>query len=98
MSIWNKPSRYGTYEGERGSPSQWRNTFAAMSGDEARVIIEAAKETPWSLLGIEPTDDLKAIKSAYRKRMLEVHPDRGGSEEAAKKVIAAWTLIEETLK
>ncbi len=95
-SIWNSPSRYGTYEGPRGTPEQWRESYAAMTGDEARVIVD--KDSPWTILGVEPTDDLEALRKAFKKRVREVHPDLGGSEEETKRVIAAWTLIQEALK
>jgi curved DNA-binding protein CbpA len=35
----------------------------------------------YEILGLPETADLTAIKSAYRRRSLECHPDRGGTHE-----------------
>jgi hypothetical protein len=39
------------------------------------------------LLGIQPTTDLSAIKKAYRKKVMMVHPDRNPSVDAQTKFI-----------
>ena len=44
----------------------------------------------WQILGIEPGSDEVAIKSAFRKKALKVHPDVGGSDEEFKKLFAAY--------
>lgn len=42
-------------------------------------------------LGIPRSADESAIKSAYRRRVKDVHPDQGGDEEAFKRVREAYT-------
>jgi hypothetical protein len=37
--------------------------------------------------------DLTALKSAFRKKMFGAHPDHGGSNEAARLVIEAYTRL-----
>jgi hypothetical protein len=37
---------------------------------------------PFAALGLEPTNDLKAITTAWKRKAFEAHPDRGGSHEA----------------
>ncbi len=41
----------------------------------------------FKLLGIQPTTDLNAIKKAYRKKVMLVHPDRNHSVDAQMKFI-----------
>lgn len=55
----------------------------AMSPDEA-----------YRRLGLERTADEAEVQRAYREKVKEVHPDRGGDEEAFRKVNEAY----ETLK
>jgi preprotein translocase subunit Sec63 len=49
--------------------------------------------TPYEILGILPGATLTEIKAAYRARMMQCHPDKGGSDEEAKKVNAAYEAL-----
>lgn len=49
-----------------------------------------AKASVWETLGLTPSATLLEIKHAYRKRALETHPDRGGTDEAFRAVQAAY--------
>jgi hypothetical protein len=51
---------------------------------------QAAPESIWSLLGVAQTASLTEIKAAYRKRALELHPDRGGDPETFRRLLAAY--------
>ena len=46
-----------------------------------------------SVLGVDPTADQAAIKRAYRERVKDVHPDRGGDEAEFKQVTAAYDRL-----
>ena len=48
---------------------------------------------PYQVLGIRPGADLTEIKAAYRKRMMQCHPDKGGSDAEAKMVNAAFEML-----
>ncbi len=44
---------------------------------------------PRAVLGVGPADDLAAVRRAYRRLVLEYHPDRNPSEKAAARFRAA---------
>ena len=44
----------------------------------------------WELLGVSKDATLTALKAAYRKRALELHPDRGGDPELFRRLLAAY--------
>ncbi len=46
--------------------------------------------SPHEVLGVEPDADEEAIEAAYRRRVKQVHPDRGGSVEAFSRVREAY--------
>ena len=95
MSVWNTPPNYGTYEGERGNPEQWRSFFdTAWNKDTASEIIK--DESPWGILGIEADASKAEIKKAFKTMMKTHHPDKGGDTEYAKKIIAAYVFLTET--
>ena len=45
------------------------------------------------LLGLAPGATFAQIRAAYRKKARELHPDRGGSDEAMKRVNAAYHAL-----
>ncbi|GAB3034618.1 J domain-containing protein [Natronobiforma cellulositropha] len=46
-------------------------------------------------LGVSEAADAGEVKRAYREKVKEVHPDRGGDEEAFKRVTAAYDRLSE---
>jgi hypothetical protein len=44
---------------------------------------------PWSVLGIDPTDDREEIAEAFKERAMVCHPDHGGSGEAMRQLLSA---------
>lgn len=87
------PSRYGTYEGEFGNPSQWAGAFKKrMHPDDVKRIL--GDNNPWEILGLRVGATQSEIKSAYRKRVRETHPDVTGKDgEEFKQVQAAYEKI-----
>jgi curved DNA-binding protein CbpA len=49
--------------------------------------------SPFEVLGIEPDADEDELKEAYRQRVLETHPDHGGSAEAFRQVREAYEAV-----
>jgi curved DNA-binding protein CbpA len=45
------------------------------------------------VLGVAPDADAEAIRAAHRRLAANVHPDRGGSDELARRVNAARDLL-----
>lgn len=49
--------------------------------------------TAYQILGVQPGADLAEIKAAYRQRMMQCHPDKGGDLEEAKRVNRAFEML-----
>lgn len=95
-NIWTDPSPYGEYEGEAGNADQWRGFFKeAWDKATAQKLIGEDLETPYKILGIETGASIVEIKRAFHKLILKHHPDRGGDNETARKIIAAYTILME---
>ena len=57
-----------------------------------RVVVTDEAEAR-SILGIDRTADADAIRSAHRRLIASVHPDRGGSTDLTRRVNAARDLL-----
>jgi len=91
-NVWKDPSPYGTYEGERGSPSQWRSEFhQRFTKEEIAVILES--DSPYDVLGISCSATDAEIKKAFIALIKIHHPDKGGDVEKAQKIIAAYQQL-----
>ena len=51
-----------------------------------------------ALLGVPAGADAGAIRAAHRRLVADVHPDRGGSDEATRRANAARDLLLERLR
>jgi ferredoxin len=49
--------------------------------------------SPFEVLGIDPDADEEEVERAYRRRVMEAHPDHGGSARAFQHVRAAYEAI-----
>ena len=94
-SIWSGVSPYGTYEGRRGSPEEWRGTYSD-AWDYATAKRTIRQESPWEILGLPINSPWEAVKAAFRRLMLIHHPDKGGNEETCRKIISAYVVLKET--
>lgn len=52
-----------------------------------------SREQAYRTLGLSPDADDAEIKSAYREKVKETHPDRGGSEEQFRRVTRAYERL-----
>ena len=53
----------------------------------------ALRPCPYTALGILSSASENEIRSAYRKRALMTHPDKGGSADAFRSVVAAFEIL-----
>lgn len=82
---------YARHTGERGSPEKWRQ-LAEHLRTKVGDVVEACK-----CLGLTSVPTPDDLRRAYRTAMMTAHPDRGGSEEAAKEVIKSYRTIKKYL-
>ena len=92
-NIWtDTTSRYGTYEGERGSPEQWRQGFSYVWNNVSTIKVLNGV-SPRVILGVSESASPEEIKSAYRRLVKLHHPDKGGNQAMFEKVIVAYTVL-----
>ena len=97
-NFFKEPSRYGTYEGPRQGPNEWREAFK-QSWDEATCKKIVADEDEYTILGIQPGMAWEEIKKIFRGLMKKHHAVFAGladkdEQEQVRKMIAAYTLLE----
>ena len=63
----------------------------AKTDDDRRAPVTAA----FAELGVPTTATLDEVKSAYRQKVKEVHPDQGGDEDDFKRVREAYTTAKQ---
>lgn len=93
-----KLNSYKTYNVDEegfGNSFEWKqNFYKRMNFEEAQRILDEQDQTPEQILGI--TDKFYTfdwVKRKFRELIFKHHPDRGGTEEMAKKIIAAFESI-----
>lgn len=87
------PSGDASYYRSRASSTGQGNSSwsgSATRNNESRTMGE---REAYSVLGIEPPVTQEEIKSQYRQKVKEVHPDAGGSAEMFKKVQDAYRSL-----
>lgn len=85
-----------------GSSTDWKRVFADRMGhEEAERIIHAQDDSPRGILGVGPKAAWDEIKKAYRKLVMQVHPDQcvntglspAEATERFKRVQAAFSVL-----
>ncbi|WP_460918232.1 DnaJ domain-containing protein [Salinarchaeum chitinilyticum] len=86
----------GGFGARRAGP---RNAGTAEGGADGRYAPGAPPETGMSrdrargVLGVRSDADADAVRDAYREKVKETHPDRGGSTESFKRVNEAYETL-----
>lgn len=94
---------YETYDTTRGlgSAKKWRSAFYdRIDKKEAARILKNTEQSPYELLELSLGASKEEIKKAYRKMLMQWHPDLNQhrieeAEQMTKKIIAAYSLISE---
>lgn len=68
-----------------------RHTAEQRSASEERVSL--SDRQAYRALGLDPGASEDAVRRAYRERVKEVHPDRGGDEAEFQRVTAAYRQL-----
>ena len=58
-----------------------------------RTLVDRNEAQARAVLGVGPDAGADAIRAAHRRLVANVHPDRGGSAELARRVNAARDLL-----
>lgn len=61
--------------------------------NQAKRLPVTSEAEARSVLGVGPDADANAIRAAHRRLAAQVHPDRGGSVDLARRVNAARDLL-----
>ncbi|PSP83126.1 J domain-containing protein [Halobacteriales archaeon QS_6_64_34] len=69
-------------------------TVSVGSEPEPRSVVDPTRQA-FAELGLRETATVDEVKSAYRSRVKQVHPDHGGDEEEFKRVREAYTLAKQ---
>jgi DnaJ domain len=91
-TIWNSPSKYGTYEGPRGNPSQWGATFEKV-WENSPTVQTILGNTAYATLGLQPTANNAEIKTAYHLLARVHHPDKGGDPIKFQQITEAYNTL-----
>ena len=85
----NKTKRFNTFSSWTASSSKTKrfNTFSSWTASSSKAA------SPREILGVSPTSTLEEIDIAYRKLLLQVHPDQGGTTEAFLRVKQAREIL-----
>lgn len=83
--------------GPEEGPSEWwhRRVGGTTSRDGGTTTLAPREREACEVLGVDPQADVDAIRSAYRERVKETHPDHGGDEDAFKRVRWAYEYLKE---
>ena len=54
-------------------------------------------ENWWAVLNVAPGAPFNVVKAAYRAKVAEAHPDRGGSDDAFRRIQDAWRRALDTV-
>jgi hypothetical protein len=83
---------------DRGDPN-WRDDLHAAGGGDAGgsrprpAAPDVTVEEAYAILGLAPGADAEAIKAAYHRLMMQLHPDHGGSDYFAAKLNRARDVL-----
>nr|WP_242521771.1 DnaJ domain-containing protein [Motiliproteus sp. SC1-56] len=79
---------------QRHCAQEWQDREESREGaDEAPAAGAMSLSEAWAILGLEPGASRDEVLSAYKRMILKVHPDRGGSNYLAARINEAKALL-----
>lgn len=90
-----REARGGPAGGRRGGRAGGRTAGQRRRRRPPRSDPGPTPREAYGILDLDPSADRAAVKRAYRERVKETHPDRGGDEEEFKRVTAAYERLTE---
>lgn len=76
-----------------GSPNEWKGAYNERMGfDEAKRVV--GNDSPHGILGLDKTAKWSEVKSAYRKLVMQHHPDKGGDPATFRRIQGAYEVLE----
>lgn len=92
---------YKTYDTTAGfgNVKKWKSSFKErMTKEDAAHILKDSKNSPHAILDVLPNATYEIIKKAFRKKIMEWHPDKNQhslfeAEQQSRKIIAAYTVL-----
>ena len=75
---------------DRKARDFWSRFFGGYFAKDTEDTEQLAPDYPFSVDGLKKSASNEDMKREYRKSILKAHPDRGGSNEAFRRVREAW--------
>ncbi len=105
MPPQKKPKRpfrlpeYRTYDARQGfgNAGEWKRAWDEVMGHEDALRF-LGQDSPLTVMGFDSLPTAAELKKRYRDLMMLHHPDKGGSEELTKKIIAAYSELKNKVK
>lgn len=94
--IFSKYKTYDTSQGH-GSQEEWSVAWESMTGGQAAEVLSEQSRSPLAILGFLITPTVSELKTRYRELILKHHPDQGGDSKMAREIIAAYTVVLESI-
>ena len=85
-------------ERQRKNKEHTNRFFKSFFGwDLPNEEISFSEDYPYNVFGLKKSASNEDMKREYRKAVLKAHPDRGGTNEAFRKIREAWEYFKSNI-
>ncbi|MDR3618260.1 MAG: hypothetical protein P4L85_02845 [Paludisphaera borealis] len=88
--------RLGAHETREAAQLAWDEAVAKQ--EESRSGADGDREACLAALGLTFPTTLEQVRAAYRRKAVEIHPDRGGTHEAMVELNQAYQAAREMVR